>query len=176
MRVIMLAPPGAGKGTQGERIAARYGIPHISSGDIFRDEVARRTPLGKQLSGYLDRVKAVSRTTVVERVEDYIRGSLPSGSCSIEHCAKKLGTSVRTLQADLSERGLRFSDILEEQRIHLASNYLGQDQLTLDEVAVLLGYSEQSSFGRAFKRWTGSTPQQFRAVQVPPPATSTNRM
>jgi adenylate kinase len=54
MRVIMLAPPGAGKGTQGERIAARYGIPHISSGDIFRDEVARQTPLGKQLSGYLD--------------------------------------------------------------------------------------------------------------------------
>ena len=45
MRVIMLAPPGAGKGTQGERIAARYGVPHISSGEIFRDEVTRQTPL-----------------------------------------------------------------------------------------------------------------------------------
>jgi adenylate kinase len=55
MRVIMLAPPGAGKGTQGERIAARYGVPHISSGEIFRDEVARQTPLGKQLGGYLER-------------------------------------------------------------------------------------------------------------------------
>ena len=53
MRVIMLAPPGAGKGTQGERIAGRYGVPHISSGDLFRDEVARKTPLGNQLRGYL---------------------------------------------------------------------------------------------------------------------------
>jgi adenylate kinase len=55
MRVIMLAPPGAGKGTQGERIAARYGVPHISSGEIFREEVTRQTPLGKQLGGYLER-------------------------------------------------------------------------------------------------------------------------
>jgi adenylate kinase len=54
MRVIMLAPPGAGKGTQSERIAARYGVPHISSGDIFREETAAGTPLGKQLRGYLD--------------------------------------------------------------------------------------------------------------------------
>ncbi len=54
MRVIMLAPPGAGKGTQGERIAERYGVPHIASGDIFRDEVQRQTPLGKQLKSYLD--------------------------------------------------------------------------------------------------------------------------
>ena len=43
MRVIMLGPPGAGKGTQGERIASRYGVPHISSGELFRDEVARQT-------------------------------------------------------------------------------------------------------------------------------------
>ena len=54
MRVIMLAPPGAGKGTQSERIAARYGVPHISSGDIFREETAAGTPLGMQLRGYLE--------------------------------------------------------------------------------------------------------------------------
>jgi adenylate kinase len=50
----MLAPPGAGKGTQSERIAARYGVPHISSGDIFREETAAGTPLGNQLRGYLE--------------------------------------------------------------------------------------------------------------------------
>ena len=54
MRVVMLAPPGAGKGTQGERIASRYGVPHISSGDIFRHEVASGSPLGIRLRGYLD--------------------------------------------------------------------------------------------------------------------------
>lgn len=115
------------------------------------------------LGGYLSRVKAASRTTIVERVEDYVRGSLASGNCSVERCARKLGTSVRTLQAHLSDFSLKFSDILEAQRMELAEGYLQQPQLSLDEVAALLGYSEQSSFGRAFKRWTGSTPQRFRA-------------
>ncbi len=121
--------------------------------------------LYRLLSGYLDRVKIAARKTIVERVQDYVRGSLPSGTCSIEHGAQKLGTSVRTLQSHLSEHGLKFSDILESQRVELAKMYLEQKQLSLDEVAALLGYSEQSSFGRAFKRWTGSTPQGFRAVR-----------
>ncbi|MDB5972202.1 MAG: AraC family transcriptional regulator [Hydrocarboniphaga sp.] len=118
--------------------------------------------LFRLLGGYLDRVKVASRKTVVERVEDYVRGSLPSGNCSIEHCAKKLGTSVRTLQANLSDCGLKFSDLLEKQRIEMAKIYLERGQLSLDDVAASLGYSEQSSFGRAFKRWTGDTPQQYR--------------
>jgi AraC-like DNA-binding protein len=119
--------------------------------------------LYRLLGGYLDRVRASSRKSVVERVEDYVRGALPLGNCSIERCAKKLGTSVRALQAHLGECGIRFSDILERQRVQLAQNYLEQEQLSLDEIAVLLGYSEQSSFGRAFKRWTGSTPRRFRS-------------
>jgi adenylate kinase len=72
MRVIMLAPPGAGKGTQGERIAARYAVPHISSGDIFRDEVARQTPQGKQLSGYLDRGDLVPDELVLSLIRDRV--------------------------------------------------------------------------------------------------------
>jgi adenylate kinase len=68
----MLAPPGAGKGTQGERIAARYGVPHISSGDIFRDETARQTPLGKQLSAYLDRGDLVPDDLVLSLIKDRI--------------------------------------------------------------------------------------------------------
>jgi AraC-like DNA-binding protein len=118
------------------------------------------------LGGYLARVKAAARKSLVERVEDYVRGALPSGNCSIEHCAEKLGVSVRTLQARLTRGGVRFSDILEQQRIELAKDYLRQEHMTLDEVALLLGYSEQTSFGRAFKRWTGSTPQRFRLVQA----------
>jgi AraC-like DNA-binding protein len=118
--------------------------------------------LFRLLGGYLDRVKAASRKTIVERVEDYVRGALSLGNCSIEHCAKKLGTSVRTLQANLSENDLRFSDILERLRIDLARDHLAQDLMSLDAIAALLGYSDQSSFGRAFKRWTGMPPQQFR--------------
>ncbi|WP_446664861.1 adenylate kinase [Flexivirga sp. B27] len=54
MRLIILGPPGAGKGTQAERICAKRGIPHISTGDIFRDNIKRETPLGQQVKGILD--------------------------------------------------------------------------------------------------------------------------
>jgi AraC-like DNA-binding protein len=126
--------------------------------------------LFRLIGGYLDRVKAASRTSLVQRVEDYVRGALPGGACSIEHCAEKLGSSVRTLQARLARDGVRFSDILERQRIELAKEYLSIGGLSLDEIAERLGYSEQTSFGRAFKRWTGATPQRFRAVREPAPA------
>ncbi|WP_317929855.1 helix-turn-helix transcriptional regulator [Halioxenophilus sp. WMMB6] len=118
----------------------------------------------KLLGGYLDKVKAAARKTTVERVQDYVRGALASRSCTIERCADKLGMSVRTLQSHLSDADQKFSDILEHQRTELAKDYLQQEQLSLDDVAANLGYAEQSSFGRAFKRWTGQTPKQFRRV------------
>jgi AraC-like DNA-binding protein len=118
--------------------------------------------LFKLLGGYLEQVKTAARTTSADRVQDYIRGSLSSGTCSIERCARKLGMSVRTLQAQLSEAGLNFSDLLGRQRIETAKTCLTQEHLSLDDVAALLGYAEQSSFGRAFKRWTGVSPRQFR--------------
>lgn len=54
-RALLLAPPGAGKGTQGERLAEIYGVPHLSTGDLLRAEVANRTPLGLEVEKYLDR-------------------------------------------------------------------------------------------------------------------------
>lgn len=121
--------------------------------------------LFKLLGGYLSKVKEASRTSQPERVQDFIRGSLSSGDCTIERCARKMDVSVRTLQAKLSDANLSFSELLEEQRVSLAKDYLHQKQHSLDDVAALLGYSEQSSFGRAFKRWTGLTPKQYRQQQ-----------
>jgi len=72
MRVIMLSPPGAGKGTQGERIAARYGVPRISSGEIFREETTRQTPVGKQLRGYLERGDLVPDDLVLSLIKDRV--------------------------------------------------------------------------------------------------------
>jgi adenylate kinase len=68
----MLAPPGAGKGTQGERIAARYQVPHIASGDIFRDEVAKHTELGERLRGYLDAGDLVPDDLVLSVILDRV--------------------------------------------------------------------------------------------------------
>ena len=70
LRVIMLGPPGAGKGTQASRIAEAYGVPHISTGDIFRANVKGGTDLGKQAQEYMDRGELVPDEIVVGMVED----------------------------------------------------------------------------------------------------------
>jgi adenylate kinase len=72
MRVILLAPPGAGKGTQGDRIASRYDVPHISSGDLFRQEVASGSKLGNQLRGYVEAGDLVPDNLVVQLIADRV--------------------------------------------------------------------------------------------------------
>jgi AraC-like DNA-binding protein len=153
-------------------IEKSFGCPYRRNSEMnaiaFRTSVLNRPianssrHLYRLLDGYLDRVKDTARKTMVERVEDYVRGSLQSGSCSFEQCAQKLGYSSRTLQSRLSQCGTGFSEIMENQRSKLAMQYLEQRELSLDAIAFLLGYAEQSSFGRAFKRWTGATPQSYR--------------
>ncbi len=120
--------------------------------------------LFRLLGGYLEQVKHAQSRSIVERVESYVRGALATGTCSIERCADKTGMSVRTLQARLAAQSARFSELVEGQRERLAKGYLAQRMLTLDEIADRLGYGEQTSFGRAFKRWTGMTPQHYRAT------------
>ncbi|HET6964845.1 MAG TPA: adenylate kinase [Acidimicrobiales bacterium] len=66
MRLLMVAPPGAGKGTQAKRLAAHYGIAHLSSGDLFRKEVAEATPIGKEAAAYLKRGDLVPDSLVME--------------------------------------------------------------------------------------------------------------
>ena len=70
MRLVLLGPPGAGKGTQGVLLAERYGIPQISTGEILRDHVQRGTKLGIQARSYMDRGEYVPDAVVVSMVMD----------------------------------------------------------------------------------------------------------
>ena len=70
MRVLMIAPPGAGKGTQGALIAAHFDIPHIATGELLRDHVARRTALGQAVQAYLDRGELVPNQVVLDMVRE----------------------------------------------------------------------------------------------------------
>ncbi|MBH1941238.1 adenylate kinase [Mobilitalea sibirica] len=70
MKVIMLGAPGAGKGTQAKRLAAKYGIPHISTGDIFRANIKEQTELGKKAKVYMDQGLLVPDELVVDLVVD----------------------------------------------------------------------------------------------------------
>ena len=72
MRIIMLGAPGAGKGTQAKRITARYSIPHISTGDIFRTNIKNGTELGKKAKTYMDQGLLVPDELVVDLVVDRV--------------------------------------------------------------------------------------------------------
>lgn len=72
MKIIMLGAPGAGKGTQAKKIAAKYNIPHISTGDIFRANIKNGTELGKQAKTYMDQGLLVPDELVVDLVVDRV--------------------------------------------------------------------------------------------------------
>lgn len=79
MRVVLLGAPGAGKGTQCKRIVARYGLQHLSSGDILRQERAEGTELGRKAQGYMDSGALVPDQIIVEMMAEAIRKALDSG-------------------------------------------------------------------------------------------------
>ena len=118
------------------------------------------------LGSYLSQLRAASRASFVEEVEAYVRRALSTRHCSVDDCAEKLGTSARTLQKRLTRIGVMFLDIVQNERVKLAKRALLWSDCSLDEIAFQLGYAEQTSFGRAFKRSTGVTPQAFRLAEA----------
>ncbi|MEV0131083.1 adenylate kinase [Dactylosporangium sp. NPDC050688] len=79
MRVLMVAPPGAGKGTQAAVISAHFNIPHIASGDLLRDHVARRTEIGTAVKGHLDRGELVPDSIIMALVRDALTAAKAAG-------------------------------------------------------------------------------------------------
>jgi AraC-like DNA-binding protein len=98
----------------------------------------------------------------LDEVRNAIAETLCDGSPTIRVVAKRLGTSVRTLQRRLGEHGAVFTTLVEDVRREVALRYLADGKAELTEIAFLTGYSELSAFGRAFRRWTGSTPLAAR--------------
>jgi AraC-like DNA-binding protein len=88
---------------------------------------------------------------------------LPQGEPKREAVAQALHLSQRTLQRRLQEEGSSFQQLLDDTRRELAEQYLGQPNLTLLEVAYLLGFADPSNFFRAFRRWFACTPGEYRA-------------
>ena len=96
------------------------------------------------------------------KVRDAIEEQLPEGEPSVERIAQALHLSLRSLQRHLADEGCRFDTLLNESRENLALLHLRDPQCSLSEISYLLGFADTSSFSRAFKRWTGMTPGQFR--------------
>jgi AraC-like DNA-binding protein len=101
--------------------------------------------------------------TVADRVRAALHETLPAGDPSIAAVTRQLATSARTLQRQLSHEGTSFQTILMSTREKLARHYLARGDLRTSEIAFLLGYDDTNSFYRAFKGWTGTTPDIVRA-------------
>jgi AraC-like DNA-binding protein len=114
------------------------------------------------LYNYLAQLKHANKPTIVDQVKAHVRWTIPPGNWTMDRCAAKLGLTTRALHKRLQAVGIQFSEIVDEQRLEAAKLALLESDYTLDEIANHLGYSEQSSFGRAFKRWTDLTPQAYR--------------
>jgi AraC-like DNA-binding protein len=100
------------------------------------------------------------------RVENAITPLLPHGKARASEVARSLAMSQRTLARRLGSEGLTFIGVLEEIRTDLARHYLKDASLSVSRIAWLLGYHEVGAFTHAFKRWTGQTPTQFRALKA----------
>ena len=146
--------------TQGENLIVRFKAedatkPFLTASDamweFFEDN------LNQQLQNL------THTATTSERVKSVLLKALPSGEMSIDFVASSLAMSKRTLQRKLTEDADTFQSILLSVRAELAHHYLKQPDLSLGEIAYLLGFKEPSSFIRAFSNWTGTSPTAYRS-------------
>lgn len=103
------------------------------------------------------------------RCQQYIADRLSSGAPSVEETAAALETSVRTLQRRLELHGLNYRDVTELARKRTAERLIADPTLSLLDVALLVGFSDQSAFNRAFRRWFNTTPGELRAMRLSEP-------
>ncbi|NBA97193.1 AraC family transcriptional regulator [Pseudomonas sp. R5(2019)] len=96
------------------------------------------------------------------RVRNAIEASLPDGVPSAGDIARDLHLTLRSLQRHLADEGCRYDSLLDECRQNLALHYLRDRSITLIDIGYRLGFADASSFNRAFKRWTGLSPGQYR--------------
>jgi AraC-like DNA-binding protein len=82
---------------------------------------------------------------------------------NLDVVASKLAMSPRSLQLKLKEEGATYQEVLDDLRKEIALDNLKKPGASIPDLAFLLGYSDQSAFNHAFKRWTGKTPKQFRS-------------
>ena len=157
-----------------------FGV-HVEFGatadDITFSNVVRRTPavsadshLNRLLISYCE--EAVShrprtRGSFRSSVENAVVPVLPHGKARAGEIARQLGVSERTFARRLALEGLSFSELLDSLRSDLAHRYLADRDLTISQIAWLLGYRDVAAFSHAFKRWTGKTPSTARAEHAP---------
>jgi len=158
-----------------DALARYYGCPVIHeagevSAEFPTELLGRKLPgadpvlaayLRKQADALMEQLG--STRALSQECARRIAERLGTGEPAQKDVARRMGMSERTLQRRLQSEGTSFHELLEESRRTIACSYLSDRKLAAYEVSFLLGYAEPSTFFRAFKRWTGKTPQEYRA-------------
>ena len=123
--------------------------------------------LYRALEPYLERERQARTVSdeLLPQITRIIASEMSSGAPSLDEICEHLNLSRRTLQRRLKDHGIEFSTLVEEVRRELALSYMKDSEYSMTEISLLVGYSESASFTRAFRRWTGQSPQQYRSSQ-----------
>jgi AraC-like DNA-binding protein len=112
-------------------------------------------------------IETLDPNKVASQVRQLLIALLPSGKADQDLVSKRLNRSTSTLQRQLQAEGLSYRDVLDNTRRNLAESYLTDNKHSHAQIAFLLGFSDQSNFSRAFKRWTSMSPGQYHEAHSP---------
>jgi len=107
-------------------------------------------------------IDSLNNIDLITRVKKIVAENLPSGNASLDNVASVLCMGTRKLQRLLKQEKTSFITLLNDTRMVLAKQYVLDENIDLTEIAFMLGFAEQSTFSRSFKRWTGQSPSHYR--------------
>jgi len=143
--------------------AAEVGTIHFDKG-VLREPLPRGAPdVAKATDRIAEQyIETLEPRKAASQVRQLLIALLPSGKVDQDLVSSRLNRSTSTLQRQLKSEGLSYRDVLESTQRGLAETYLRDNRYSLAQIAYLLGFSEQSNFSRAFKRWTAMSPKQYQ--------------
>ncbi len=146
------------KGIQNEIIFSMKDLkkPFLTANNIMVEY------LEPQLKQKLAEKESETLETFTDRVQKKLFQLIPSGQSSLENVVEEFGISARTVQRNLDVENIKFNQVVKNIQKIMTLNYLESKELSIEEIAYLVGYTETSSFYRAFKGWIGKTVLQYR--------------
>jgi len=135
---------------------------YFSSGDLELPMPRKDERVHSALSEYADILTRDDKQDLCEQIKAAIRKLLPQGQCSIQAIASMMACDKRSLQRTLKQEGTSYQLLLDEVRYTTAREHLRDSSMPLTNLAILLGYTDVSSFSRAFKQQFGQSPSEWR--------------